>query len=344
MSQQLEKELWDALLEASKEARDMLHYYPSHFLDMLQEKGAVRTSEELMSRPRITSGLTKLYELKRLDLSIEAIVLEHSYKTLFQEETLNIARKSMRDLHYEYDEYFSETSGGDNWTDDELGAAIDTYFVMLANEAEGRAYKKTDLIGTLRATVLRTRTKSSVERRMQNISSVLEELCVEWIDGYKPLSHVGTGVNDKIRSILHERGYVDANLYETTFSNRELDEKVASLSKLPLLGKPRSNKNPVRSETSTTSYRRDPLVKAWVLKHANGFCENCDQAAPFHSTDGAAYMEVHHVVFLSQEGVDGVENAVAVCPNCHQSFHYSSDAEERKLRIYSKVKRLEKEK
>lgn len=34
------------------------------------------------------------------------------------------------------------------------------------------------------------------------------------------------------------------------------------------------------------------------------------------------YLEVHHIIFLAQGGDDTVDNAEALCPNCHRRKHY----------------------
>ena len=37
--------------------------------------------------------------------------------------------------------------------------------------------------------------------------------------------------------------------------------------------------------------------------------------------DGTHYLEVHHIDQLAKGGADTVENAVALCPNCHRKMH-----------------------
>ncbi|WP_342542729.1 HNH endonuclease signature motif containing protein [Paenisporosarcina sp. FSL H8-0542] len=34
------------------------------------------------------------------------------------------------------------------------------------------------------------------------------------------------------------------------------------------------------------------------------------------------YLEVHHIKRLADNGEDSVENAIAVCPNCHRELHF----------------------
>jgi hypothetical protein len=68
---------------------------------------------------------------------------------------------------------------------------------------------------------------------------------------------------------------------------------------------------------------RNPDVVAEVLCRANGRCEWCRQPAPFlRAKGGMPYLEVHHRIMLTEGGSDTVENAIAICPNCHRKLHY----------------------
>jgi 5-methylcytosine-specific restriction protein A len=76
-----------------------------------------------------------------------------------------------------------------------------------------------------------------------------------------------------------------------------------------------------------------------VLKYAKGVCEYCSVPAPFLTNGGTPYLEVHHVVPLADGGADTVENAVAVCPNCHRAAHYSVDAAEIRDRLFGYLRK-----
>lgn len=72
-------------------------------------------------------------------------------------------------------------------------------------------------------------------------------------------------------------------------------------------------------------YTRNSDVVASVLERASGKCENetCRKDAPFkRASDNSEYLEVHHKIQLSKGGKDTVENAIALCPNCHREMHY----------------------
>ena len=72
----------------------------------------------------------------------------------------------------------------------------------------------------------------------------------------------------------------------------------------------------------TETFERDDEVRQWVLKHSNGICGSCSEKAPFYKKGNEPYLEVHHVIPLSENGPDTVENAVALCPNCHREIHH----------------------
>ncbi|MDW1940190.1 HNH endonuclease signature motif containing protein [Vibrio sp. 818] len=73
----------------------------------------------------------------------------------------------------------------------------------------------------------------------------------------------------------------------------------------------------------TTVYSRSPEVVAETLERANGVCEECGEDAPFNrKSDGSPYLEVHHVIPLSQSGLDLLSNTIALCPNCHRKAHF----------------------
>lgn len=84
-----------------------------------------------------------------------------------------------------------------------------------------------------------------------------------------------------------------------------------------------ANKKPKTINVVTKAYKRNPDVVAEVLARANGYCEECGHEAPFiRASNGTPYLEVHHILPLAQGGDDTVENAQALCPNCHRKAHF----------------------
>jgi hypothetical protein len=72
-----------------------------------------------------------------------------------------------------------------NWSDSEVVAAVEDYFNMLRKELSGRRYNKSKHRRGLMEQ-LKNRSHGSVELKHQNISAVLIEMGIPYIDGYKP--------------------------------------------------------------------------------------------------------------------------------------------------------------
>lgn len=76
-------------------------------------------------------------------------------------------------------------------------------------------------------------------------------------------------------------------------------------------------------KVTSVGFNRNPDVIVEVLIRSQGVCERCDKRAPFiRKKDNTPYLEVHHKIMLSNGGEDTVENAIALCPNCHREIHF----------------------
>jgi hypothetical protein len=99
----LEKDLEQELLLSCNEAKS-IGYYPHRFEQMVRSYGALKTCKELLPPQRygstISTGLTTLWEKKRLDLSMEAIVIKICYQPLFTLREIQLATQRLKDLGY----------------------------------------------------------------------------------------------------------------------------------------------------------------------------------------------------------------------------------------------------
>lgn len=80
--------------------------------------------------------------------------------------------------------------------------------------------------------------------------------------------------------------------------------------------------------TYSKTYERNVYVKEYVLRLADGVCQLCNTNAPFEDKDGKPYLEVHHIEWLSRGGNDTIDNAIALCPNCHRKMHINDDKDD----------------
>jgi len=84
---------------------------------------------------------------------------------------------------------------------------------------------------------------------------------------------------------------------------------------------------PRRREVPRIVFDRNPDVVAEMLYLASGKCQRCNNRAPFKKhPSGEPFLEVHHITPLAEDGPDTVENAIALCPNCHRELHYGDPA------------------
>lgn len=71
----LEAEFEAALREGCRITIEELNYRPTYFLQMMDEYGGVGASQRLLSQNDAQAGLTTLWDLDRLDLSVETYVI-----------------------------------------------------------------------------------------------------------------------------------------------------------------------------------------------------------------------------------------------------------------------------
>lgn len=134
-------------------------------------------------------------------------------------------------------------------------------------------------------------------------------------------------------------GSFRTSLTERTADSELLENRVDALLHGEL-EKPIGNATPKKTVLTSEAFERDPAVKAWVLKAANGSCELCLSDAPFVKADGVRYLEVHHVRPLAEGGKDMIENTVALCPNCHRRMHYGAERLALRAQLVERIKRL----
>jgi hypothetical protein len=91
-----EAEMWRLVDEPLKR----FGYNAGFYRRMLREHGALETARRLAGDPRYHDGLTRLWQERALDLSVEAVVLRSPWNQLFSAEVLAAARAKLDALGY----------------------------------------------------------------------------------------------------------------------------------------------------------------------------------------------------------------------------------------------------
>jgi len=146
--------------------------------------------------------------------------------------------------------------------------------------------------------------------------------------GEKLKSRYSAGVQEKIRPHLESLGFTviktgnsftdivdDLKERVEDSENRQKNERLERLRSAP--------RKPSVLTVKQKVYIRNADVIAEQLDRAKGKCQSCKKAAPFNrASNGTPYLEVHHIIPLSQEGDDTLDNTIALCPNCHRQEHF----------------------
>jgi hypothetical protein len=89
-----------AALHGTYETARARGYIATYFLQMLEEYEGVGTAQRLLVKTESQPGLYKLWELHLLHTSMEAVVLQERFHSLFEPEELAEARRRLDALGY----------------------------------------------------------------------------------------------------------------------------------------------------------------------------------------------------------------------------------------------------
>ena len=96
-----------------------------------------------------------------------------------------------------------------------------------------------------------------------------------------------------------------------------------------------------RRESTVVTYVRNPAHRERALARARGRCEYCSESG-FAKPNGGVFLETHHVVPLSEGGMDSERNVVAICANHHREAHLGAAASVIRQALERRLKRLVK--
>lgn len=98
---ELEINFYKDMLDIYEEAYVQCNYRATRFKQMVANEGGVKTAKKLICKNGGTAGFEKLYEYKRLDLSVEALVCQEKYKELFTEEEITMCKERLKEYGYD---------------------------------------------------------------------------------------------------------------------------------------------------------------------------------------------------------------------------------------------------
>ena len=102
MPTELEVAFHHAMEEIYQRAKDEAGYNARRFGEMVADHGGVETARRLIGAGQVSDGYIALWERKRLDLTMEAMLIGRpEFHPLFTEAELHICRKWLKEFGYE---------------------------------------------------------------------------------------------------------------------------------------------------------------------------------------------------------------------------------------------------
>jgi len=82
-------------------AKRDIGYTATRFMQLISQKGGLLAAKQLIAKEGGTYGFEILWEHKRLDLSVEALVLKPEYVTLFSDEERMLCKDRLEKFGYD---------------------------------------------------------------------------------------------------------------------------------------------------------------------------------------------------------------------------------------------------
>jgi hypothetical protein len=88
------------MVDVYQRAKREAGYQATYFIQMVSDRGGLATARYLLHASGVSEGFTALWERRRLDLTVEAVVLQERFAPLFSDEERSIARARLREYGY----------------------------------------------------------------------------------------------------------------------------------------------------------------------------------------------------------------------------------------------------
>jgi uncharacterized protein (DUF433 family) len=104
----LEADFHEAMLDIYRRAKSEANYNAVRYLQMVVERGGLAAAKALVEATHPSEAYTALWERGRLDLSVEALVLQKRWAPLFSDEDRALAGNRLKDYGFSPSEASAE--------------------------------------------------------------------------------------------------------------------------------------------------------------------------------------------------------------------------------------------
>lgn len=88
------------MLDVYRRAKSEAGYTATRFLGMVNDRGGLETARYLLHAPTVSEGYAALWERGRLDLTVEAVILDAKWDPLFSRQERQVAVDRLREYDF----------------------------------------------------------------------------------------------------------------------------------------------------------------------------------------------------------------------------------------------------
>ncbi|WP_410496622.1 HNH endonuclease [Cellulosilyticum sp. ST5] len=360
MLEKLEKEFHKDMVNIYSEADKQLGYKASHFKRMLSEQGGYKTAIKLVNQPKATDGFTTLWEYKRLDLSVEALVCRDKYRCLFDETIRQTCMNRLKDYGYNpvtsinkelelIEEIRILPMSQEEFDYIDIEGLQDTYFMGdLINHQDGtyhyrkvgiKAEKNVLFLFQYKNHIVASAVLYDTEKYDTPIDG---EYYGAWkfdkdtIQVFKPitLSEI-QAIDDSVQGFSQAKKIIDISYLEKIIELIE-EKKRPDIPEEISLMESKGLKEGAKTQIVVNAYERNSIAREKCIAHYktkdNGKvkCQVCGFCfEDFYGEEFKDKIHVHHIKPLAEIDdeyeVDPIKDLIPICPNCHYAIHSSKE-------------------
>ena len=95
MEQLGEPDLGEAMRDLYRQWKDECRYNANRFMQLLDRAGPLKTAIQLVGSSQPSKGFLTLHAYKKLDLTVEALILRPEFSHLFPAQVVEMARRRL---------------------------------------------------------------------------------------------------------------------------------------------------------------------------------------------------------------------------------------------------------
>lgn len=313
-----------AMLNIYDESK-VIGYTPSKFRQMVANEGGINTAKRLINSKQLSDGFAMLTELERLDLTVEALVLQKKYRPLFTDEELLVAKTRLTELGYRLEE-----DNEDN-------------YVLPPLDSNGREREYKYYSDELKGQVIFEHLINNKTHRWMDINILGRDGNINGRESENILYYLGMRANyrgifkgkslDEVINVLQteEKDFVDiVRLLKVYAKSEDLHENVKSDIEDQEIEEGNGGIEGTIKTYLVNKYERDPKNRQKAIEIHGLNCIVCEfNFEQVYGERGKGFIEVHHIKPLStlEEAVEinPEKDLVPLCANCHRMIHRRKD-------------------